>query len=213
MDVYMYEVIIMLSISSLCIFQTEVADFISIDNISGSLVCVGSEAAGSSTTEWFSQWLLWPRAVNRASIPVSASMLMTPTVCACPRAVCELCLNSQNSWDFGALLMVVVKWEWLCSEPVLWHPHVCVCVCAYICICGCLTAEGCVLSIKVNEEKILNVGQGAQRGRMGGWAVPLSPLWNLLFSNHALDAFRLCHHPAMSCSRLYLYYIKEHMPL
>lgn len=102
----------------------------------------------------------------------------------------------------------------------------CVCVSAYICICGCLTAEGCVLSIKINGEKKfdalqLNVGQGAQRGRMGGWAVPLSPSWNVLptLISPTLDAFRRCHHPAMFCfawtqySRIYtciMCYVKEY---
>lgn len=108
--------------------------------------------------------------------------------------------------------MAAVKWEWLRPEPMLWH----LCVCAYICICGCLTAEGCVLSIKVNggRKKIhalqLNVGQGAHR--VGGWAVPLAPSRNVLptFTAPTLDAFRLCHHPATSYSRIYLHYINEY---
>lgn len=45
-------------------------------------VCVGSEAWGDElgfTTE--DCWLLWPHTVNRASVSVSACMLITPTVC------------------------------------------------------------------------------------------------------------------------------------
>lgn len=81
--------------------------------------------------------------------------------------------------------MVVVKWECSCWGPM--PGHLCVCVFAYISICGYLTAEGCVLSIKVNGEKFY--------AGFGVWAVPLSPFWNA-FPTHSiltLDAFRLYH--------------------
>lgn len=93
----------------------------------------------SSIKEWFSHWLLWPHAVNRASIPVSClcwcqSHQLCVYVCVC---TCAL-------WGVFRLPKQLAFWSLThgCGEVrvITFRAHAVASVCAYI--WGSPTAEG-----------------------------------------------------------------------